>query len=219
MTSVKALDALFAKVAPALGATRRTSSRGRPHPRQGRHRQGAGVEGCLQAARHRADLGRRRSGRRGCPSSGTSGVQFAEVHGRHRNRHRQGEAHPRDAGLRAGRRQADGREPGPRRHHRGDQLRAVRGSHPRSRHRPDGEPEHGVVPAGRHVRHAADRRRPEQHAGARRHRHRRAADRVDRVGDRQRGAQRHRRDDSQPAAAPAQGARGDSSRRRQEGRL
>ena len=48
-----------------------------------------------------------------------------------------------------------------RRHHRLAQLRAVRGSHPRSRHRPDGQPEHGVVPAGRHVRHPEDR----HHAG------------------------------------------------------
>ena len=90
-----------------------------------------------------------------------------------------------------------------------DQLRAVRGSHPRSRHRPDGQPEHGDVPARRHVRRAEDRHHAEQHAGARRDRHRRAADRVDRLGDRQRGAQRHRRDDPQPAAAPAQGAGGD----------
>ena len=40
-----------------------------------------------------------------------------------------------------------------------------------------------------------------------------------RGGDRQRGAQRDRRDDPQPAAAPAQGARGASSRRKQEGRM
>ena len=88
---------------------------------------------------------------------GTSGVQFAEV----------------DVDIETGivkvkrilamqdcgldRRQADRREPGLRRHHRVAQLRAVRGSHPRPQHRPDGQPEHGVVPAGRHVRHPEDR--------------------------------------------------------------
>src|SRR5262249_11490496 len=51
----------------------------------------------------------------------------------------------------------------------------------------------------------------EQPAGGRGHGTRRAADRVDGVGHRQRGAQRDRRDDPQPAAAPAQGARGDRS--------
>ena len=38
--------------------------RERPHPRQGQSVQGHGVEGRLQADRHRADLGRRRVGRR-----------------------------------------------------------------------------------------------------------------------------------------------------------
>ena len=36
-----------------------------------------------------------------------------------------------------------------RRRHRLAELRAVRGSHPRSQHRADGQPEHGVVPARR----------------------------------------------------------------------
>jgi xanthine dehydrogenase YagR molybdenum-binding subunit len=40
---------------------------------------------------------------------------------------------------------------------------------------------------GRHVGRAEDRHRAQQHAGARRHRHRRAADRVDGIGDRERG--------------------------------
>ena len=55
-----------------------------------------------------------------------------------------------------------------RRHHRVAELRAVRGSHPRSQHRPDGQPEHGVVPDGRHVGHSEDRHHlvesPEQRA-------------------------------------------------------
>ena len=74
--------------------------------------EGHDVEGRLQAARHRADLGRRRVGSRASSVDGTSGVQFAEVDGGHRDRHRQGEAHPGDSGLRARRRQAHRREPG-----------------------------------------------------------------------------------------------------------
>ena len=42
----------------------------------------------------------------GLSSTGTSGVQFTEVRRRHRNRHRQGEAHPHGSGLRPDRRPA-----------------------------------------------------------------------------------------------------------------
>ena len=75
----------------------------------------------------------------GMSSATTSGVQFAEVEGRHRDRHRQGDARARDPGLRARREPADRREPGLRRRHRLAELRALRGPHPRSQHRADGQ--------------------------------------------------------------------------------
>ena len=57
----------------------------------------------------------------------------------------------------------------------------------------------------------------EQHAGARRDRHRRAADRIDGVGHRQRRAQRHRRDASAACRCTRTGFWRPSSRRKQEG--
>ncbi len=59
--------------------------------------------------------------------------------------------------------------------------------------RPAGQPGHGVLQAGRHRGHAEDCRAHAGHAGARRHRHRRAADDLDARRHRQRRLQRHRR--------------------------
>ena len=75
----KALDALFAKVGAAARRRRRqrSSPNGRIHVKGSL--EGHDVEGRLQAARHRADLGRRPVGRRPVVGTGTSGVQFTEV--------------------------------------------------------------------------------------------------------------------------------------------
>ena len=207
VTAGKALDALCAKVGPSLGVDPETlvATDGRIQVKDNPSKGLAWKDACKL-------LGTEPISVDGEWSQGTvvDRHERRAVHrgrGRHRNRHRPGEADPDDSGLRVDRRQADRREPGVRRHHRLAQLRAVRGPHPRPRHRPDGQPEHGDVSARRDVGHAEDRHHPEQHAGARRHRHRRAADRVDGVGDRQRRAQRDGRDDPQPAADACQGAR------------
>ena len=60
-----------------------------------------------------------------------------------------GQAHRLRAGLRHDHGQADRREPGLRRDHHGPRIRALREPDPRSQHRADGEPEHGVVSAAR----------------------------------------------------------------------
>ena len=124
-----------AKVAPALGVEPATlvAAGGRIHVKDNPSKGLSWTDACKLLGTA-ADLGRRRLGSRACRSR-TSGVQFAEVDGRHRDRHRQGHAHPRvqDCGLVV--EPADRREPGLRRRHRVAQLRAVRGSHPRSQHR------------------------------------------------------------------------------------
>src|SRR5688572_14565982 len=111
----------------------------------------------------------------------------------HRDRHYQGQEDRLRAGLRARRRSEDRRDTMLRRHHQRRELRGVRGAHSRSQHGQHGEPEHGVVPHGRAVRHPGDRRGARRSAGARRHRHRGAAGGGHRGGDRQRNQERHRR--------------------------
>ena len=102
----------------------------------------------------------------GLSSVTTSGVQFAEVKVDIETGIVKVIACWR-SGLRPHRQPADGREPGLRRRGRIAELRAVRGSDPRSQHRSDGEPEYGVVSARRHVRHSEDRRSTDRSAGAR----------------------------------------------------
>ena len=61
ITAGKALDALAAKVAPSARRRARSHRRPRrPRPRRRRSVEGPDVEGGVQAARHRADVGRRR---------------------------------------------------------------------------------------------------------------------------------------------------------------
>ena len=151
VTAGKALDALFAKVAPALGVDaddargeRTAASTSRTIPSKGM----AWRDAC-KTARHRADLGRRRVGARACRRPAPSGVQFTEVSVDIET----GIVKVKrilaiqDCGLVVDKLTAESQVHGG--DHRLDQLRALRGPHSRSRHRPDGEPEHGVLPAGR----------------------------------------------------------------------
>src|SRR5688572_27008106 len=128
----------------------------------------------------------------------------------HRDRRHQGQEDRLRAGLRADRRSEDRRDAVLRRHHQRRELRGVRGAHSRSQHGQHGEPEHGVVPHGRAVRHPGDRRGARGSAGARRHRHRRAAGGGHGGGDRQRDPECHRCDaatHSDYARQTADGAR------------
>ena len=158
VAAVKALDALFAKVAPALGVDAGDAGRRRrPHPRQGQRRRrawrGRTPASCSAPSRSRS-TGKWQPGL-------SSRHERRAVRRSRRSTSRPASSRSRailaiqDCGLIVDK--LHGREPGLRRHHRVAQLRAVRGSHPRSQHRPDGQPEHGVVPAGRHVRRAEDR--------------------------------------------------------------
>ena len=104
----------------------------RPHPRQGHAVEGHGLEGRLQADRHRADLGRRRSGTTVSPATGTSGVQFTEATSTSKPASSGSRASStvQDCGLIVDKLLAESQVYG------GiigvAQLRAVRGSHPRS---------------------------------------------------------------------------------------
>jgi xanthine dehydrogenase YagR molybdenum-binding subunit len=196
-----------AGIAPAQGESRARAwrrrrlarRRERPHSCPGQPVQGPFVDRRVQADRRAAD-------RRGWQLAAWAVVGDHQRRavcrglGRHRNRHREADADSRDSGLRPGHQPPHGGKPGVRRRHRLAQLRDVRRSHPRSQHRADGQPEHGVVPAGRHVGHSEDRRAPERSAGARRDRHRRAAHGADRRGDCAGGAQRDRRHHPESAA-------------------
>ena len=94
--TVKALDALKEKVAPALGVDAATLvAAERPHPGQGQPVEGHGVGRRVQAHRHRSRSRSTATGSPACRRSRRRGVQFAEVDGRHRDRHRQGQARPR----------------------------------------------------------------------------------------------------------------------------
>ncbi len=89
--------------------------------------------------------------------------------------------------------QSDLRIAGGRRSHYGSQLCAFRGAYHGPRDRPSGQRRHGVLQARRHRGHAENYRAYARHAGARRHRHRRAAGDFDACRHRQRHFQRHRR--------------------------
>ena len=169
IAALKALDALKEKVAPALGvdAASLVAAGGRIHVKDNPS-QGHVVGGRLQADRPAADHRGRRLGSPACRRSTTCGAQFAEV---------TVDVETgivkvtrvlaiQDCGLVVSRLTAESQCL--RRRHRLAELRAVRGSHPRPQHRADGQPEHGVVPARRHVGHPADRRPAEGSAGARR---------------------------------------------------
>ena len=148
----------------------------------------------LQAARHRSRSRSTAHWERGLSAGGTSGVQFAEVEVDIET----GISSVKkivcvqDCGLIVD--LQDRREPVLRRHHQRRELRAVRGPHPRSQHRRRWSTRtwSGTCSPGMsdipEIDVVLDRS-----AGARRHRHRRAADGADRRGDRQRGPQRHRR--------------------------
>ena len=194
VAAVKALDALKEKVAPVLGVEAGIARRRRrPHPRQGQAVARPVVGGGLQAHRPAADCRRRRLAA-GDVVGDHERRAVRRGHGRRRDGHHQGDADSRHPGLRPGRQPPHRRKPDLRRRDRLAELRDVRGPHPRPQHRADGQPEHGVVPARRHVGHPADRRAAEGPAGARRHRHRRAADGADRGGHRPGGPERDRRD-------------------------
>jgi xanthine dehydrogenase YagR molybdenum-binding subunit len=143
---------------------------------------------------HNAELRPHQPGRRRHP--GRRGP------GRYRDRRRPLHQGLGRAGLRPHHQQARLRVAGGRRRHHGGQLRPLRRVHLRPRHRPPGQPRHGVLQARRHPGHAADFRAHDGHAGARRHRHRRAADDLDRCGRRQRHLQRHRRPRAQRPVHP-----------------
>ena len=93
VAAVKALDALFAKVAPTLGVDRRQSRRGgRPHLTS-KATPSKGVswkDACKLIGTEPISVDGQWED--GLSATGTSGVQFAEVDGRHRNRHRPGDS-------------------------------------------------------------------------------------------------------------------------------
>ena len=163
----KALDALNEKVAPSLGVDASTlvAANGRIQVKDNPSKSVAWKDACKLLGAP-ADHRRRAVDRRPVVHGDERRAVHRSVR-RHRNRHRQGQADPRDSGLRPHRRQADRREPGVRRRHRLAELRAVRGPHSRPGDRSDGQPEHGVVHARRHVRHPENRHRAEEHARAR----------------------------------------------------
>ena len=208
VAAVKALDALKEKVAPALGvdAASLVAAGGRIHVRDNPSRGVSWAEACKQIGPQPIAVDG--DWQPGLSSVTTSGVQFAEVTVDVETGIVEADADPRDPGLRPRGQPAHGGKPGLRRRHRVAQFRDVRGPHPRSQHRADGQSEHGVVPARGHVGHPADRRAPQGSAGARRHRHRRAADGPDGGGDRARGPERHRRHGAQPAADAGQDSAG-----------
>ena len=158
IATVNALDALKEKVAPALGVEPATlvAAGGRIHVKDNPSKGMSWAEACKQLGTQPISV--EGNWQPGLSSVTTSGVQFAEVTVDIETgivKVTRVLAHP---GLRPGRQPAHRREPGLRRRHRVAELRAVRGSHPRSQHRADGEPEHGVVPARGDVGHAEDRR-------------------------------------------------------------
>jgi xanthine dehydrogenase YagR molybdenum-binding subunit len=146
VASIKALDALKEKVAPALGvdAPSLVAAGGRIHVRDNPSRGMAWAEACKQIGPQPIAVDG--DWQPGLSSVTTSGVQFAEV------------TVDVETGItKLTRRQpADGGKPVLRRRHRIAELRDVRGPHPRSQHRPDGQSEHGVVSARRDVGRAAD---------------------------------------------------------------
>ena len=203
-----ALDLLFAKVAPTLGVepAALAATGGRVHvkdtPAKGVSWKEAcrllgvqpiSVEGAWQAGLSSRPHERRAVCRR---------------RGGHRDRHHASEEDRVRAGLRDDRGQADGREPGIRRDHHGPRLRDVRAPHPRSQHRDDGEPEHGVLPPAGHVRHSRHRHHAGGSAGTRARRPRRTAGDFNGRRRGQRDRECYRGPRAQPAAHPGGGARG-----------
>jgi xanthine dehydrogenase YagR molybdenum-binding subunit len=196
VTSGKARDALFARVAPTIGvdAAALVAVNGRIQSKDDASKGLSWKDACRLLGTEPVSVDGEWEA--GLSASGTSGVQFAEV-----------EVDietgvtkvsrivcVQDCGL-----ILDRREPVHRRHGGGSQLRAVREPPARSQHGDHGEPQHGVLPAGRARRRPEDRGEADEPAGARRHRHRRAADDLDGGRSRERRPQCHRRDDQEPA--------------------